>query len=115
MLSYENKNYYFKPFISKTKWKLNYLIQEGPEPRAPSLCLSVCLSVTPVISGVHGADKQQKNKFGPTYLVRLQFSQPQTLGTSFIFLKLEKCPSQMVSETLDSSFPVKMTVFNLNL
>ena len=51
------------------------------------------------VSGVREANEQQKNKFGPTYLVRLQFSQPQTLGTSFIFLKLKKSPSQVVSES----------------
>ena len=31
----------------------------------------VCLSVTPAVSGVRGADEQQKTKFGPTYSVRL--------------------------------------------
>ena len=34
-------------------------------PRAPLLCMSVCLSVTPAVSGVHGADEQQKTKYGP--------------------------------------------------
>ena len=28
------------------------------------VCLSVCLSVPPVVSGVHGADEEQKTK-GP--------------------------------------------------
>ena len=34
--------------------------------------MSVYLSVTPAVSGVHGADEQQKDNFGPTYSVRLQ-------------------------------------------
>ena len=34
--------------------------------------MSVCLSVIPAVSGVCGAEEQQKTKFGPTYFVRLQ-------------------------------------------
>ena len=37
--------------------------------------MSVYLSVTPAVSGVHGADEQQKDNFGPTYSVRLQFTE----------------------------------------
>ena len=45
--------------------------------------MSVCLSVTPAVSGVRGAEEQQKAKFGPTYSVRLQFvqSDPRQHGT----------------------------------
>ena len=43
-----------------------------------SVCLSVCLSVrpsvTPAVSGVRGADEQQKTKFVPSYSVRLQYN-----------------------------------------
>ena len=37
-----------------------------------SVRLSVCPSVTAAVSGVRGADEQQRTKFGPTYSVRLQ-------------------------------------------
>ena len=35
-----------------------------------SVCRSVCLSATPAVSGVRGADEQQKNKFGLTYFAQ---------------------------------------------
>ena len=48
---------------------LKYLMIEGPDPVyyvGLSVRLSVYLSVTPAVSGVRGADEQQKTKFGPT-------------------------------------------------
>ena len=38
------------------------------------VCLCVCLSVMSAVSGVRGADKGQKTKFGRTYSDRLLFS-----------------------------------------
>ena len=37
-----------------------------------SIRLSVRLSVTPAVSGVRGADEQQKTQFGPTYSVNFR-------------------------------------------
>ena len=45
--------------------ELRFKIFQMKRPRATLLCLSVCLS--PAVSGVRGADEQQKNKFGTTY------------------------------------------------
>ena len=38
--------------------------------KGPEQLYYVCLSATPAVSGVRGADEQQKNKFGPTYSVQ---------------------------------------------
>ena len=53
--------------------ELTFKVFNTRMPRAPLLYLSVCLSVTPAVSEVRGADEQQKNKFGPTYFKRLQY------------------------------------------
>ena len=54
---------YFNPVLSFEEFNTR-------KPRAPLLCLSVRLPVTPADSG---ADEQRKTKFGPTYFVRLQY------------------------------------------
>ena len=47
---------------------------DGRRSRGPFLCLSVCLSVKPAVSGMCGADGQQTNKFCTKFnSVRLQF------------------------------------------
>ena len=59
--------------IPKLVLKLSNLILEGPE-HLYYVCLSVRrLFVTPAVSGVSGADEQQKDKVGTTYSVRHQF------------------------------------------
>ena len=45
-----------------------HLQLEGPEPLY-YVCLSVCLPVTHAVSGVRGADEQQKTNVRPTYSV----------------------------------------------
>ena len=62
-----------KPFYPR----LSISIEKNPElifkvcntrrPRAPLSCLSIRLYITPAVSGLRGADEQQKTKFGSTY------------------------------------------------